>query len=84
MTNKINENIIYQIVLTYVEENEAEKETGAFSKGCNYTQSNQASLESDTWEFLLWLSGFMNPTSIHEDTALIPGLTQWVKDLVFP
>ena len=27
-------------------------------------------------------SAVMNPTSIHEDSVLIPGLTQWVKDLV--
>ena len=26
----------------------------------------------------------MNPASIHEDMGLIPGLTQWVKDLVLP
>ena len=26
----------------------------------------------------------MNLTSIHEDTGLIPGLSQWIKNLAFP
>ena len=33
-------------------------------------------------ELPLWLCS-NDPTSIHEDTGLIPGPNQWIKDLAF-
>ena len=39
--------------------------------------------KSGVREFLLWFSE-LSPTSIFEDVGLLPGLAQWVKDLVLP
>ena len=35
-------------------------------------------------EFPSWLSVLTNPTRNHEVEGSIPGLAQWVKDLVLP
>ena len=34
-------------------------------------------------KFLLWLSGLRTQYSVCKDTDSIPGLAQWVKDLMF-
>ena len=36
------------------------------------------------WEVPIVVQWVKNPTSIHEDEGLIPGLDQWVKDLALP
>ena len=33
-------------------------------------------------EFQLWFGRFRTQHILHEDVALVPGLTRWIKDLV--
>ena len=35
-----------------------------------------------TWEFPSWLSRLRTQHSVHKDVGSIPGLAQWIRDLV--
>ena len=43
-------------------------------------QGTQSSLKVNVSGVLIVAQPLKNPTSIHEDVGLIPGLIQWVKD----
>ena len=47
-------------------------------------EKKEKALKKEKEEFLLWLSKLRTRHSVHKDAGLIPGLTQWVNDLVLP
>ena len=54
---------------------------------CYYNQKRNKGIclvETGKWGVPVVTQRVKNLTSIHEDAALIPGLAQWVKDLVLP
>ena len=49
-----------------------------------YIKNNHSMIQFKSSGSFCHGSVVMNPTSIREDAGLIPGLTQWVKDLAWP
>ena len=53
------------------------------SSRIQFFKMKKINLKNDE-EFLLWLGGLRTWHCLWEDAGLIPGLTQWVKNLVLP
>ena len=62
--------------------------SSAEGPGCESTpynaQDSPHNKELSGQEFPLWLSVLRSWHCLHEDVGLIPGLSQWIKDLVLP
>ena len=54
------------------------------NKNPQETTAKECPVKCEFQEFPLWLSGLRTRHSVPEDVGLIPGPSQWVKDLILP
>ena len=57
---------------------------GFFGGVFKFLKKKKKKREREIYGVLLVAQWVKNPTSIHKDMDLIPGLTQWVKDPALP